>query len=48
MNKVAIVWLIIFGISATCFFVIAAIVAVKGVGDLRILLRHSRSGKKSE
>ncbi len=42
MNTGAIVWLIIFCVSAIVFFVIAGVVAVKGIGDLRILLRHSR------
>ncbi len=41
MNKVAIVWLIIFCVSAIGFFLIAGVVAVKGIGDLRTLLRHS-------
>lgn len=43
MNKGALVWLILFAISATVFFLVAVVVAVKGVGDLRVLLRHSAS-----
>ena len=41
MNTGALVWLIIFCVSAIGFFLIAGVVAVKGLGDLRTLLRHS-------
>ncbi len=46
MNKGVIFWLIIFALSAICFFVIAAIVTVKGLADLRALLRHSEREDK--
>lgn len=42
MSTGVLVWLIIFGIAAALFFVIAAVVGVKGVGDLRDLLRGAR------
>lgn len=46
MNNGVIIWLIIFALSAVSFFVIAAIVTVKGFADLRALLRHiPREGK---
>ena len=41
MNKGTLFWLIIFGVSAAVFFVIAAIVAYRGIGDLRDLLHLS-------
>ena len=41
MNNGVIVWLIIFALSAAGFFLIALIVSIKGLGDLRLLLRHS-------
>ena len=46
MNNGVTVWLIIFALSAAGFFIIAAIVAVKGFGDLQALLRHS--GQRDE
>ncbi|MGB7067982.1 MAG: hypothetical protein WBD22_00620 [Pyrinomonadaceae bacterium] len=42
MDNGAIIWLVIFAVSGAAFFVIAAIVAVKGFGDLQKLLRHSK------
>ena len=42
MDSGAIVWLVIFAASAILFFGIAAVVAVKGFGDLQRLLRHSK------
>lgn len=42
MDNGAIIWLVIFAVSAAAFFVIAAIVAVKGFADLQNLLRHSK------
>jgi len=42
MDSGAIVWLVIFALSALLFFGIAAVVAVKGLGDLRKLLRYSK------
>ena len=41
MSLGGLLWLIIFGFSAIVFFVIAAIVAVKGFRDLLDFLRHS-------
>ncbi len=46
MNNSVIIWLIIFALAAICFFVIAAIVTVKGFGDLGALLRHSEREDK--
>jgi hypothetical protein len=43
MNVGALLWLLIFGVSAAVFFVIAAIVAVKGFRDLIELLHHHAS-----
>ncbi|MGE0132856.1 MAG: hypothetical protein AB7U82_32660 [Blastocatellales bacterium] len=45
MNSGMTLWMVIFALSAICFFVIAGVVAVKGAGDLRELL--SRSGMKA-
>ncbi|HKO98022.1 MAG TPA: hypothetical protein VJU86_13575 [Pyrinomonadaceae bacterium] len=45
MNNGTLFWIIIFAISALTFFVVAAVVAVKGVSDLRHLLRPP--GKES-
>ncbi len=42
MNFGVVVWLLIFALSAAIFFIVAAVVAVKGLGDLRTLLRHSK------
>ena len=39
MNTATLLWLIIFAISAAIFFIVAGIVAIKGVSDLRDLLR---------
>ncbi len=44
MNGGALFWLIVFALATTCFFVVAAIVAVKGAYDLRDLLRHTKAG----
>jgi hypothetical protein len=41
MTSGAIFWLILFALSAMLFFAIAAVVAVRGAGDLRELLRKS-------
>jgi len=45
MTRGALFWLIVFAISAAVFFVVAAVVAFKGLSDLRDLLR--RSGNKN-
>ncbi|MEP6913092.1 MAG: hypothetical protein ABI923_10070 [bacterium] len=39
MNTGALSWIIIFAISAAVFFIVAGIVAIKGLSDLRDLLR---------
>jgi hypothetical protein len=41
----ALLWLIIFALTAAVFFVVAAIVAFKGLSDLRDLLRSPDEGK---
>jgi hypothetical protein len=42
MNTGTLVWMVIFAASALCFFVVAAVVSVKGLGDLRELLRLTK------
>ncbi len=42
MYNGAVVWLVIFALSAILFFGIAAVVAVKGLDDLKKLLRYSK------
>ena len=42
MNIGIIIWLLIFAVSSAVFFIVAAVVAVKGLGDLRTLLRYSK------
>ncbi len=42
MNTGTIVWLMIFAACALCFFVVAAVVSVKGFGDLKELLRFTK------
>lgn len=46
MNTGTLFWLIIFAISAAVFFIVAAIVTIKGFSDLRDLLRPP-GGEKS-
>ena len=46
MNDGSLIWMVVFAIAAAVFFGIAAIVAVKGFGDLKDLLR--RSDRRSE
>ena len=41
MKSGALFWMIVFGISAAAFFVVAVVVTIKGFGDLRDLLRPS-------
>lgn len=43
MNGGALFWIITFALSTACFFVVAAIVAVKGSSDLKDLLRDSKA-----
>jgi len=42
MNTGALLWIIIFAISAAIFFIVAAVVSVRGVSDLKDLLRSKR------
>jgi hypothetical protein len=44
MNGGALFWIIIFALATACFFVVAAIVTVKGSSDLRALLRDTKAG----
>ena len=48
MDSRAVIWLLIFAISAAVFFVVAAVVAIRGFTDLRTLLRHSKAPKDPE
>lgn len=48
MNSGIFIWIVIFAVSAIGFFLIAAIVAVKGFFDLRLLLRHSNQNDEIE
>ena len=48
MDRGAVVWLIIFALAAILFFGIAAVVAVKGLGDLQKLLRFSKRDDASD
>jgi hypothetical protein len=45
MNSIALFWIIIFIISTSVFFVIAAVVSVLGFKDLRELLSKSEKHK---
>jgi hypothetical protein len=45
MRTGILLWLLIFAVSAAAFFIVAAIVAVNGLGDLRDLLRRTDEGK---
>ena len=42
MNSGALIWMIIFAACALCFFAVAAVVSVRGFGDLRELLRFTK------
>ena len=48
MNTGTLIWMIIFAASALCFFVVAAVVSVRGFGDLRELLRFSERTSRGE
>ena len=39
MNTGAILWIIIFAIAAAVFFIVAAVVSIRGVSDLKDLLK---------
>lgn len=45
MTTGALLWIIISGFSAAVFFIVAGIVGIKGLSDLRDLLRSTREGK---
>ena len=47
MNRGALLWLLIFAISALAFFLIAAVVAFKGISDLLDLLHHDVDNMQS-
>jgi hypothetical protein len=38
MNTAALIWLVIFALSAVTFFTVAVVVTVKGISELRDLL----------
>ena len=42
MSARAIVWMVIFGFSAACFFGVAAVVSLLGIRDVQDLLRRHR------
>jgi len=42
MNRSALFWMVVFAFSTACFFIVAAIVAVKGSYDLLDLLRDPK------
>lgn len=42
VNTPGIIWLLIFAVAALTFFGVALVVSVKGVADLRHLLRSAR------
>ena len=48
MNTSTLVWMLIFAAAALCFFVIAAVVTVKGFGDLKELLRFTKRADRGE
>jgi hypothetical protein len=44
MNNGTLFWMIIFGVAALFFFGVAAVVTVKGFGDLKDLLHLTHRG----
>jgi hypothetical protein len=48
MDNGVILWLIIFALSAAGFFLIALIVSIRGLSDLRDLLQNSEQRDKSD
>jgi hypothetical protein len=42
MNTGALLWIIIFAVAAAVFFIVAAVVSIRGVSDLKDLLRSKR------
>lgn len=48
MSNGVLIWMVIFGLFATLFFGIAAVVSVKGVDDVRDLLFNTNKDKENE
>ena len=48
MNTGTLVWMIVFAASALCFFVVAAVVSVRGLGDLKELLSLTKRVDRGE
>jgi hypothetical protein len=48
MTEVALFWLVVGGVSAILFFGIAAVVTVRGIGELRELLGHGEKRRGPE
>ena len=46
MTTGALIWLIVFGVSAVVFFLVALVVTILGLGDLRELLSGSSRNNK--
>jgi thiol:disulfide interchange protein len=46
MSNGVTIWLVIFALSASGFFLIALIVSINGIADLRSLLQHSEQRDK--
>ena len=42
MSAGAIAWMVIFAVSAACFFIVACVVSLLGIRDVKDLLRHHR------
>lgn len=40
MNRLAFLWIALFFLATTCFFIVAGIVTIKGYQDLLDLLRN--------
>jgi len=47
MNSGALIWMIIFAACALCFFAVAAVVSIRGFGDLKELLRLTKRAGRS-
>ena len=48
MNTASLFWMTIFAVAALCFFIVAAVVTVRGFADMKDLLRSSKRPAKSE
>jgi len=44
MNTMALFWIVVFFCAALLFFVIAAVAGMRGLVDLKVLLRGSQRG----